>query len=49
MRTIISWVEILSNDFEKAVRFYSALLLVDLVPLDFGTEKWLLFLLTKEP
>jgi len=39
MKKLISWVEIPATDFLRAVEFYKEVLQIDLVPLDFGSEK----------
>jgi predicted enzyme related to lactoylglutathione lyase len=43
MRKLISWVEIPAEDMERAVKFYNALLGLELEILDFGTEKMACF------
>lgn len=39
MNKLISWVEIPSKDFERAVNFYNSILSITLKPMDFGKEK----------
>lgn len=39
MEKLISWVEIPTNDFDRAVKFYSNVLKSELKAEDFGTEK----------
>lgn len=39
MEKLISWVEIPSNDFDRAVKFYGKVLKLELKAEDFGTEK----------
>lgn len=39
MRKLISWVEIPAENMERAVKFYNALLGLELEILDFGSEK----------
>ena len=39
MKKLITWVEIPAQNFDRAVQFYSAVLNINLEPLDFGTEK----------
>ncbi len=43
MTKLISWVEIPTVDFKRAVRFYNAVLRMDLQALDFGEEKMACF------
>jgi predicted enzyme related to lactoylglutathione lyase len=43
MKKLISWVEIPATDMERAVKFYNALLGLDLEILDFGEEKMACF------
>jgi len=43
MRKLISWVEIPAKDMERAVKFYNALLGLNLEVLDFGEEKMACF------
>ncbi len=43
MEKLISWVEIPTNDFERAVSFYSKVLKTELNVLDFGNEKMACF------
>lgn len=43
MRKLISWVEIPSADFERAVRFYKSILKIDLQIIDCGHEKMACF------
>ncbi len=43
MRKLISWVEIPSIDFDRAVDFYNQVLDLDLKKLDFGKEKMACF------
>lgn len=43
MKKLISWVEIPAVDFERAIRFYSAVLKVDLQIVDCGHEKMACF------
>lgn len=43
MKKLISWVEIPTNDFDRAVRFYNEVLQMNLKPEDFGTEKMACF------
>jgi predicted enzyme related to lactoylglutathione lyase len=43
MEKLISWVEIPTSDFERAVRFYSEVLKINLTAEDFGTEKMACF------
>lgn len=43
MTNLISWVEIPSENFERAVNFYKAVLKIDLKALDFGEEKMACF------
>ena len=43
MEKLISWVEIPTNDFERAVNFYGKLLKTELKAEDFGTEKMACF------
>ena len=43
MKKLISWVEIPATDFERAVKFYSAVLNIDLKAIDFGEEKMACF------
>lgn len=39
MTKLISWVEIPTTDFYRAVKFYQQLLQIELKPQDFGNEK----------
>lgn len=39
MEKLIAWVEIPTENFERAVKFYNDVLKLDLKPMDFGTEK----------
>ena len=43
MTKLISWVEIPTTDFERAVRFYSSVLKIDLQIIDCGQEKMACF------
>ena len=43
MKKLISWVEIPAEKIERAVKFYNAILGLDLELLDFGTEKMACF------
>ena len=43
MRKLISWVEIPAENMERAVKFYNALLGLELEILDFGAEKMACF------
>lgn len=43
MKKLITWVEIPTIDFERAVRFYSHILQLELESRDFGTEKMACF------
>lgn len=43
MKKLVSWIEIPSTDFDRAVGFYSHVLETRLEPLDFGTEKMACF------
>lgn len=43
MTQLISWVEIPTANFERAVEFYKSVLKIDLQPLDFGEEKMACF------
>lgn len=43
MAKLISWVEIPTTDFERAVKFYSSVLKIELQPMDFGHEKMACF------
>jgi predicted enzyme related to lactoylglutathione lyase len=43
MKKMISWVEIPATDMKRAVKFYNALLGLDLEILDFGEEKMACF------
>lgn len=43
MEKLISWVEIPATDFERAVKFYSAVLEIKLEIADFGSEKMACF------
>ena len=43
MKKLISWVEIPATDMERAVKFYNAILGLDLKILDFGEEKMACF------
>jgi uncharacterized protein len=43
MRKLISWVEIPATDFERAVKFYSSVLEVNLQSIDCGEEKMACF------
>lgn len=43
MTKLISWVEIPTTDFERAVKFYNQVLNLELEPLDFGSEKMACF------
>lgn len=43
MTKLISWVEIPTTDFERAVRFYSSVLKIDLQVIDCGLEKMACF------
>ena len=43
MAKLISWVEIPTTEFERAVKFYSSVLNLDLQKLDFGKEKMACF------
>ncbi len=43
MEKLISWVEIPTNDFDRAVKFYSSVLKTALKAEDFGTEKMAIF------
>jgi uncharacterized protein len=39
MKKLISWVEIPTENFEKAVKFYGSLLKINLEVIDCGKEK----------
>lgn len=43
MKNFISWVEIPTSDFDRAVKFYSEVFKMELKPMDFGTEKMACF------
>lgn len=43
MRKLISWVEIPTTNFERAVKFYSSVLAVNLQSIDCGEEKMACF------
>ncbi len=43
MKNLIAWVEIPAEDFNRAVNFYTAILNIELNPLDFGKEKMACF------
>ena len=43
MTKLISWVEIPATDFERAVKFYSSVLKIDLQVIDCGIEKMACF------
>lgn len=43
MRKLISWVEIPATNFERAVKFYSSVLEIDLQSIDCGEEKMACF------
>ncbi len=43
MTQLISWVEIPTTNFERAVEFYKSVLKIDLQSLDFGEEKMACF------
>ena len=43
MKKLISWVEIPATDMDRAVKFYNALLGLNLEILDFGAEKMACF------
>lgn len=43
MEKLISWVEIPTNDFERAMSFYGQVLKAELKAEDFGTEKMACF------
>jgi len=43
MTKLISWVEIPTTDFERAVKFYSSVLKIDLQVIDCGQEKMACF------
>ncbi len=43
MTKLISWVEIPTSDFERAVKFYKSVLQIDLQTIDCGEEKMACF------
>ena len=43
MKKLIAWVEIPATDFQRAVKFYNAILNLDLNAMDFGHEKMAFF------
>lgn len=43
MKNLISWVEIPAADFDRAVKFYNAVLNFNMEALDFGKEKMACF------
>ncbi|MFC0877856.1 VOC family protein [Saccharicrinis sp. FJH2] len=43
MTKLISWVEIPTTNFERAVNFYSSVLKIDLQAIDYGQEKMACF------
>ncbi|MFO7880817.1 MAG: VOC family protein [Bacteroidales bacterium] len=43
MTKLISWVEIPTQDFGRAVSFYRTVLKIDLEPIDYGREKMACF------
>jgi len=43
MKKLIAWVEIPATDFERAVKFYNAILSLDMNAMDFGHEKMAYF------
>jgi predicted enzyme related to lactoylglutathione lyase len=43
MKELINWFEIPANDIERAVKFYSTVLQMELQIVDYGTEKMAFF------